>query len=232
MRLVGHQYRHNASSGRLHIIAPNRTFRGFTLRAAGNARAGPLPPQVVRAALHALNFALHPDPLLLEHRYLLGGAMLHHRHVLREILQLQLQLRDIHARGVDLVKKGRCFAWPPTRYGPGMRYSRARRNHEFILANVPVIDARAHLCHASRHWHLGDLLLGSRCGKGRSHLPHFLHTRPPVDETRRRMRMLRSAGVHAYAEIVMLLLMQLLRADTLQAQLNHTAGEGNTSAWV
>lgn len=82
-----------------------KAFWGFDLHAADHARVGPLRPQIVQITLRALNFALRPDPLMLQHRYLLGGVLLHQRHVLLVILQVLLQLGIVRVRNVEITDK-------------------------------------------------------------------------------------------------------------------------------
>lgn len=94
-RLSSNRCRYDDYSDRSQIIAFWKAVWGFAPNAADSVRDGPLPYRVVHLELHAVGFVLQLTPLLLEPRYLLGGTLMHYRHVLRIVLQFWLQLRSL-----------------------------------------------------------------------------------------------------------------------------------------
>lgn len=135
-----HWCRHDGFPDRMHITAPRKAFWGFTLRTAGYARVGPLPLQLVHVKLHALNFALHPNRLLLEHRYLLGGGLLQ-------------QLRMIHVRDVETIEKVVVLS--------GLQSDMAPIRATLVLGEITNISSQT--CHCSSSF-IGQqcLCFGSR----------------------------------------------------------------------
>lgn len=136
MWLVGPRSRHDVYSGGLHIVAPWKALWGFALRSAGYAFIGPYPPQAAQVILHAPHVVLHPDPLLLEHRYLLGDVLLHHRHMLRVLLQLRVLFTFAALKYLKYI-----VVLCDRQHGPGMRFPHARRNQGYLSTNLPAFDA-------------------------------------------------------------------------------------------